>query len=171
MYRIVDDLEAEFAQAVQHNSYYFHTDANEIEDVAKVQAAIRGLMEAFLCSRPNQWFRAYLNRGLVDFVAGAPRRLECTGGSDTFFLDPWGEVYPCNGRDMSMGNLHETEFDELWHGAKAEKARAHGRTCDRRCWMTGTAASAMKHNLPDVAWWVARNKVRVAMGRPVDLGN
>ena len=75
LYRMVDDLDAEFAQAVPHNSYYFHTDDNEIKDVDKVQAAIRGLMEEFLRSRrPKQWFRAYLNRGLVDFVAGAPRR-------------------------------------------------------------------------------------------------
>ena len=37
--------------------------------------------------------------------------------------------------------------------------------------MTGTAVPAMKHNLPGVAWWVARNKVRVALGRPVDLGD
>jgi len=172
LYRMVDDLDAEFAQAVPHNSYYFHTDDNEIKDVEKVQAAIRGLMEEFLRSRrPKQWFRAYLNKGLVEFVAGAPRRFECTGGSDIFFLDPWGEVYPCNGRDMSMGNLYESEFDALWSSAKAESVRAEVRACERRCWMTGTAVPAMKHNLPGVAWWVARNKVRVALGRPVDLGD
>ena len=172
LYRMVDDLDAEFAQAVPHNSYYFHTDDNEIKDVAKVQAAIRDLMTEFLRSRkPKQWFRAYLNRGLVDFVAGAPRRLECTGGSDIFFLDPWGAVYPCNGRDMSMGNLHDMEFDDLWHGAKAVEVRTQVRACERRCWMTGTAVPAMKRNLPSVAWWVARNKVRVAVGRPIDLGD
>lgn len=172
LYRMVDDLDAEFAQAVPHNSYYFHTEDNTIKDVPKVQAAIRDLMAEFLRSRkPKQWFRAYLNRGLVDFVAGAERRLECTGGSDIFFLDPWGEVYPCNGRAMSMGNLHEMEFDELWNSAQADEVRSAVRVCDRRCWMTGTAVPAMKRNLPGVVWWVARNKVRVALGRPIDLGD
>jgi MoaA/NifB/PqqE/SkfB family radical SAM enzyme len=172
LYQIVEDLGAEFAQAVPHNSYYFHTDDNEIRDVEKVQAAIRGLMEAFLRSkRPKEWFRAYLNRGLVDFVGGAPRRLECTGGSDIFFLDPWGEVYPCNGRDMSMGNLHAHPFEEIWESDQARAVRDAVRACDRRCWMTGTAVPAMKRNLPRVAWWVARNKLRVATGRPIDLGD
>jgi hypothetical protein len=29
----------------------------------------------------------------------------------------------------------------------------------------------MKHNLPRVAWWVARNKVRVTLGLPIDLAD
>jgi MoaA/NifB/PqqE/SkfB family radical SAM enzyme len=170
LYEMVAGLDAEFAQAVPHNSYYFHTDENRIEDVETVKAAIRGLMESFLRSRrPKEWFRAYLNRGLVDFVDGAARRLECTGGTDIFFLDPWGEVFPCNGWDLSMGNLHESSFEELWSGRRAEGVRAAVRACDRRCWMTGTAVPAMKRNLPRAAWWVVRNKVRVAAGRPVDL--
>jgi hypothetical protein len=37
--------------------------------------------------------------------------------------------------------------------------------------MTGTAVPAMKRNLPGVAWWVARNKLRVSLGRPIDLGD
>jgi MoaA/NifB/PqqE/SkfB family radical SAM enzyme len=171
LYELVTSLDAEFAQAVPHNSYYFHTDGNEIRDVEAVQNGIRELMTAFLRSRkPKEWFRAYLNRGLVDFVGGAPRRLECTGGSDIFFLDPFGEVYPCNGRDMSMGNLHRQSFAEIWGGAQALEVRAAVKACDRRCWMTGTAVPAMRRNLPGVLWWVVRNKARVAAGRPIDLG-
>ena len=170
LYGMVEDLGAEFAQAVPHNSYYFHTDQNRIDDIDRVQTAIRDLMEAFLRSRrPKEWFRAYLNRGLVDYVGGAERRLACTGGTDIFFLDPHGEVYPCNGWDISMGNLHERTFEEIWTGERAEEVRSAVCTCDRRCWMTGTAVPAMRHNLPRVAWWVARNKARLALDLPVDL--
>ena len=171
LYDIVEDLEAEFAQAVPHNSFYFHTDENHIRDVAKVQAAIMGLMEAFLRSRhPKQWFRAYLNRGLVDFVAGEGRRLACTAGTDLMFIDPWGEVFPCNGWELSMGNLHDASFDEIWNGARAQDVRAAVGQCERHCWMTGTAVPAMRRHLPTVAWWVLRNKARVALGKPLDLG-
>jgi len=170
LYELVSRLGGEFAQAVPHNGYYFHTEDNRIEHIDEVQAAIRGLMDAFLRSRrPKEWFRAYLNRGLVDYVGGVDRRLVCTAGTDIFFLDPWGEMYPCNARDISMGNLHEQEFDDLWQGHQARDVRAQVATCTRRCWMTGTAVPAMKRNLPRVAWWVARNKVRVSLGRPVDL--
>lgn len=172
LYEFVTARGAEFAQAVPHNSYYFHTDENQIRDVEAVQAAIRGLMEAFLRSRkPKEWFRAYLNRGLVEPVGGAERRFACTAATDIFFLDPFGEVYPCNGWDLSMGNLHESPFDEIWKGGRAEAVRSQVSDCARRCWMTGTAVPAMKRHLPSVAWWVARNKVRLALGKPMDLGD
>ena len=70
-----------------------------------------------------------------------------------------------------MGNLHEQAFDEIWDGERARRSVEAVRTCERRCWMTGTAVPAMKHHLPSVAWWVARNKMRLAIGRPVDLGD
>jgi MoaA/NifB/PqqE/SkfB family radical SAM enzyme len=172
LYKFVSAEKAEFAQAVPHNSYYFHTDENEIRDVEVVQAAIRELIEAFLRSRkPKEWFRAYLNRGLVDYVGGAERRFACTAATDIFFLDPFGEVYPCNGWDLSMGNLHDSSFEEIWTGERADAVRAQVAGCERRCWMTGTAVPAMRHHLPAVVWWVARNKVRLALGRPVDLGD
>jgi MoaA/NifB/PqqE/SkfB family radical SAM enzyme len=172
LYEFVSAEGAEFAQAVPHNSYYFHTEENEIRDVAAVQSAIRGLIEAFLRSRkPKEWFRAYLNRGLVDYVGGAERRFACTAATDIFFLDPFGEVYPCNGWDLSMGNLHDSSFDQIWTGERADAVRAQVAGCERRCWMTGTAVPAMRRHLPSVVWWVARNKVRVALGKPVDLGD
>lgn len=170
LYRLVSDLGAEFAQAVPHNSYYFHTDENRIEDVALVQNAIRSLMTEFLRSRrPKEWFRAYLNRGLVDYVGGAERRLACTGGTDIFFLDPWGEIYPCNGWDISMGNLHRQSFEEIWNGERAREVRTAVCSCDRGCWMTGTAVPAIRRHLPAATWWVLRNKARLAAGLPIDL--
>lgn len=172
LYHLVDHLGAEFAQAVPHNSYYFHKFDNRIDDVEGVTAAIDSLIEAFLKSkRPKQWFRAYLNRGLADHVAGRTRRLDCTAGSDIFFLDPSGEVYPCNGRDWGMGNLNHSTFDEIWHGPEAERVREQVKTCDAGCWMTGTAVPAMRRRLPSVSWWVLRNKLRVMRGMPVDLAD
>jgi len=48
LFHLADDLGAEFAQAVPHNSYYFHKFDNQIQDVEGVQAAIKSLIEALL---------------------------------------------------------------------------------------------------------------------------
>jgi MoaA/NifB/PqqE/SkfB family radical SAM enzyme len=170
VYKLASRLHAELATAVPHNGYYFHKEDNSIRDVPKVQAAIASLIDAFLRSRhPKEWGRAYLNRGLVDYVSGASRRLECTAGTDIFFLDPYGEVYPCNALCESMGNLNMQFFEDIWAGERASLVRETVAHCSHRCWMTGTAVPAMRHHLPSVAWWVLRNKVRLAAGRPVDL--
>jgi MoaA/NifB/PqqE/SkfB family radical SAM enzyme len=172
LFHLADHLRAEFAQAVPHNSFYFHKYDNEIKDVPRTQTAIAGLIEGLLKSRrPKQWFRAYLNRGLIDHVAGRPRSLACTAGSDLFFVDPAGEVYPCNGMDWSMGNLNEASFDEIWNGPEAEEVRRKVASCGAACWMTGTAVPAMKRSLPRVTLWVLRNKLRLMRGLPVDLGD
>lgn len=167
LYELASGLDAEFALAVPHNGYYFHKHDNRIDDVDGVQTALHDLIEALLRSRrPKEWFRAYLARGLAEYVGGEPRKLACTAGTDLFFLDPRGEVYPCNALDVSLGNLREHSFETIWKGPAARRARAAVAACDRRCWMTGTAVPAMRRHLPEVAWWVTRRKVRLAVARP-----
>jgi hypothetical protein len=102
-------------------------------------------------------------------VAGQRRRLACTGGTDIVFVDPSGEVYPCNAWDLSMGNLHRESWDEIVNGARAAEVRVAVADCRRGCWMTGTAVPAMRRNPVEVARWVMLNKVRVTFGRPPKL--
>jgi Fe-coproporphyrin III synthase len=171
LYEMVSGLEAQFALAVPHNGYYFHKHDNRIADPERVQAAIGGLIAALLQSpRPKEWFRAYLAKGLIDYVAGSRRRLACTAGTDIFFLDPFGELYPCNAWELSMGNLRNEDFAALWEGATARGARAQTATCENGCWMTGTAVPAMRRHLPAVACWVAWQKLRLAAGWPTTVG-
>ena len=42
---------------------------------------------------------------------------------DTFFIDPYGDVMPCNGtKDKEvMGNLNNQSWDELWNSPEAAK--------------------------------------------------
>jgi len=81
-----------------------------------------------------------------------------------FFLDPFGEIRPCNGmaRDdkaSSMGNLNEESFAHIWNSSQAQKLRERVKTCPRNCWMIGTAAPAMKRNIVTPTIWVVRNKM------------
>ena len=80
---------------------------------------------------------------------------------DTFFIDPYGDVMPCNGtKDKEvMGNLNEQTWDELWNSEQAEKVRNKVRHCDRQCWMIGSVSPAMHKYIWKPAWWVFRHKV------------
>ena len=48
---------------------------------------------------------------------------------DTFFIDPYGDVMPCNGtKDKEvMGNLNTQTWDELWNSLEAEMVRKGAR--------------------------------------------
>jgi len=166
LYALAKDLKMEFATAAVHNSYYFHKHDNVIADKTSVSRSLENLKSELLKTpRIKDWFRAYFNHGLIGYVQGRPRLLPCTAGQEVFFLDPWGEVRPCNGMQEtywyeSMGNLKEKTFEEIWHSRQAEFVRKMVRDCPKNCWMIGTAGPAMKKHILKVTAWVAREKGR-----------
>jgi len=165
LYRFSKAMRLEFATAVVHNSYYFHKYDNKLhkqgEAVKGFQNVVKDLLES---KRIKNWFRAYFNHGLINYIQQEPRLLPCTAATLTFFLDPRGEVMPCNGLEEglwleSVGNLHEQSFEELWFSAKARKIRDKVRRCPKNCWMIGTVAPAMKKNILKIASWVVRKRL------------
>jgi len=76
-------------------------------------------------------------RGVLDYIRDPEgRRLPCSAGSDSFFLDPSGNVYPCIIMDLRMGNVREQLLEEIWHSEAARDARrriSHG-LCPG-CWV------------------------------------
>lgn len=166
LYRLAEAMGVEFATAAVHNSYYFHKIDNRIEDREMVSECFRELIRELLRSKkPKNWFRAYFNQGLIGYIRGEARPLPCGAGEEMFFLDPFGEIRPCNGMDeataeTSMGNLNQQTFAEIWNGERARRIRAAIRDCPKNCWMIGTASPAMKKNLLPPAVWVVKNKFK-----------
>ena len=172
LYQLARSLNVEFATAAVHNSYYFHKYDNRITRQDEVAASFRELINELLKTwKIKNWYRAYFNAGLIQYIQGRPRRLPCEAGTENFFLDPWGEIRPCNGMEEgiwceSMGNLHRQTFEEIWNGPKAAEIREKVKHCPKNCWMIGTAAPVMKKYFRNPTLWVLRNKWRVATGRP-----
>ena len=164
LYRLANAMGLEFATAVTHNSYYFHKHDNRFEDPEMIAGEFEKIAAELLkTNRPKSWFRAYFNMGLANKVRGGKRPLPCEVGTDVFFLDPYGNVMPCNGSDepMIMGNLNKQSFDELWHSKKANEIRKLVKDCSKKCWMIGSASPAMKKRVWVPAKWVVKNKLRM----------
>jgi MoaA/NifB/PqqE/SkfB family radical SAM enzyme len=160
LYELADAAGLEFATSVVHNGYYFHKDDNRIEDTDRAIAALHELSARLLRSRrPKNWFRAWFNMGLANRLEGGARPLPCRSASDVFFVDPYGELRPCNVMETSLGSLKTTSFDELWRSEAAARVRERVRACDEECWMIGTVSPAMKRNKLVPARWVARAKL------------
>lgn len=161
LYKLSDDMNMEFATASLHNSFYFVEAKNIINDRPMVAKEFEKLVNELLKSNsPKKWFRAYFNHGLINYIYGQKRLLPCDMAFDTFFIDPYGDVMPCNGTKEKevMGNLNEQEWDELWNSVQAEKVRKKVRNCDRQCWMIGSASPAMHKYIMTPAMWVIKHK-------------
>lgn len=161
LYKISDEMGLEFATASLHNSFYFVEASNIIHDRPMVAEKFENLVNELLkSSSPKKWFRAYFNHGLINYIYGQKRLLPCDMSFDTFFIDPYGDVMPCNGtKDKEvMGNLNEQTWDELWNSPNAETVRKKVRCCDRNCWMIGSVSPAMHKYIWKPAVWVIRHK-------------
>jgi len=163
LYKISDEMGMEFATASLHNSFYFVEAKNIIHDRPMVAKNFENLVNELLRSNsPKKWFRAYFNHGLINYIYGQKRLLPCDMSFDTFFIDPYGDVMPCNGtKDKEvMGNLNNQTWDELWNSPEAEKVRAKVRCCDRDCWMIGSVSPAMHKYIWKPATWVLVHKFK-----------
>lgn len=178
LYELSKELDMEFATAAFHNSFYFHKYDNVITNKSEVSENFRRLMELQLKEKhPKSWFRAYFNMGLINYINGGKRLLPCEAGTVNFFIDPWGEVYPCNGLEedkwkKSMGNIRSaSSFEEIWNSPEADEVRNLVRNCPKNCWMVGTASPVMKKYITKPARWVAANKLRSMIGKPLRLAD
>ena len=163
LYQISNKLGMEFATASLHNSFYFVETGNIIRDRPLVAWNFESLINELLNSRsPKKWFRAYFNHGLINYIYSQKRLLPCDMSFDTFFIDPFGDVMPCNGTEKKevMGNLREQSWEELWNSQKAEVVRRKVRCCNRNCWMIGSVSPAMHKYIWKPALWVMRHKLR-----------
>ena len=161
LYKLSNEMNMEFATASLHNSFYFVEAKNIIKDRPMVAQNFENLVNELLKSNsPKKWFRAYFNHGLINYIYGQKRLLPCDMAFDTFFIDPYGDVMPCNGtKDKEvMGNLNTQTWDELWNSKEAEKVRAKVRHCDRNCWMIGSVSPAMHKYIWVPVAWVIKHK-------------
>ncbi len=173
LYDISNELGMEFATASLHNSFYFVETHNIIHDRLMVAQNFEDLVNRLLRSwSPKKWFRAYFNHGLINYIFSQKRLLPCDMSFDTFFIDPFGDVMPCNGtREKEvMGNLNRQSWDELWNSPEAEAVRKKVRCCDRNCWMIGSVSPAMHKYIWVPAAWVIWHKVKALfMKKPYSM--
>ena len=173
LYKLSDEMGMEFATASLHNSFYFVESGNIINDRPMVASHFESLVNELLKSwSPKKWFRAYFNHGLINYIYSQKRLLKCDMSFDTFFIDPYGDVMPCNGtkEKQVMGNLKEQTWEELWNSEAADAVRAKVCCCDRNCWMIGSVSPAMHKYIWVPGIWVAWHKFKALfMQKPYSM--
>jgi MoaA/NifB/PqqE/SkfB family radical SAM enzyme len=116
---------------------------------------------------PKDWFRAYFISGLRDVVSGDPRPIVCSAGSDFFYMDPAGDIYPCHILNLKMGNIRDKTFEEMVESNPSVLRAVE--SCTKRCWMTCTVAPEMRRKIflyaAKVGWAKIVHHLRRAVGQ------
>jgi MoaA/NifB/PqqE/SkfB family radical SAM enzyme len=167
----------ELATSTLHNAWQFYKNDNHFYDRSKVAHEVEGLITALLRTQsPKNWFRGYLNLGLIEKILGHDRLIPCTAGSDFAFIDPWSDVWACNVRsDLPLGNLEKQSSEDIIGSDKAKESVRKVKACEQNCWMVTTARTAMRSKLaPQLPKkgplaWVIKNKLKVLLGGSVDF--
>jgi MoaA/NifB/PqqE/SkfB family radical SAM enzyme len=177
LFRFAEKNRYELSTSTLHNAFQFYKNDNVPYDRLGIAYHIENLIiEQLKTNNIKNWFRAYLNLGLIAQVLGKRRLLTCKAGSESAIIDPWGDVYACNVRsDLYMGNLETQTWLEIFSSKKALQVLEQVDQCQQNCWMAGTAKTAIWNSrftqLPRLEpfLWVVHNKIRLFLGKKIDF--
>ena len=175
LYDLCVALDVELGNSAVHNSWYFHKEDNQIESekaLEQHEKFVKALLTSkrrHLKDRLKDYGRAYFNRSIHRRLRGDTDeyRPPCGALSDFFFIDPWGNVTPCNGSSekWKLGNIKEDSLENILASDKAKEAMEKVRNCKRNC----TFIVTERHDMVRRPWvpimWVLKNKWRIRKGQ------
>jgi len=132
LYELSSRLGIELGNSVVHNSWYFHNMNNPITGNDEIWKTEKKFIETLLNSKRKglrnkfkDYARAYFNQSILKRLRGDPRgyRPPCGAGIDFFFIDPFGNVSPCNGspEEWIIGNIKNNTVKEILNSEKNKK--------------------------------------------------
>ncbi|MFQ5471048.1 MAG: radical SAM/SPASM domain-containing protein [Gammaproteobacteria bacterium] len=174
-YELARSMGLEFATSTLHNAWQFYKNDNYFYDRRLVAGNVEQLITSMLkTNNLKNWFRAYLNLGLIEKILGHDRLIPCTAGKAFAFIDPWSDVWACNVRsDLPMGNLEKQSWEEIAGSNVAKETIKQVANCTQNCWMVTTARTAMRSplvpQLPrlEPLFWVLKNKLKLMLGKDI----
>lgn len=159
LYVMAKRIGVQFSTSIVHNGFSYHKFDNAITQKEDIINAFRQLIKAQLNThKPKDWFRAYINYGIINHVNGKKRLLPCIMGQDKFLCEPWGDIKPCNIMDETMGNITEDSFEAIWHSKQAAEVREKLKICDKECWQAYNAGQIMAKRIWVPTLWILRNR-------------
>ena len=170
-------LGVELGNSVVHNSWYFHKEDNLLTSQEALKAhdeftkALLTSKRRGLKAKLKDYGRAYFNKSIHRRLRGDEPgyRPPCGALHDFFFIDPWGNVSPCNGsaEEWIIGNIKEDSFENIMNSDKAKEVAKKVAACDRNCAFIVTERHDMVRKPWKPIWWVIKNKWRIAQGKEI----
>ncbi|MCW1929901.1 MAG: radical SAM protein [Candidatus Kerfeldbacteria bacterium] len=162
VYELARSKGVEFTCAfAQSSDFYFGAKQNyEHPDPVLLKKGFLHIIRRELRSlSPKRWVRAFFAHGLYRFATTTHQPLSSRPGTDFFYLDPNGHVYPSVVHYHKMGDIKTAQtFEDVWFSEEAQAARAKVEANEKQYWMICTARSAIRRHPLTVAVWFIKSQ-------------
>lgn len=145
VYELSKKLGVIFSTRIAHSSSLFYDNASSkifIDD--KDMPKVRKIFQFLIDEQPkNIFYRYYLNKFLKD-----PNKqpVPCFSGFNSFFMDPYGGLYPCVMLNSKIGNLKEKSLKQLLNSSEAKNIRGSIKKGRCSCWTDCEALNSIYSN-------------------------
>lgn len=131
-----------------HSSYFYASEQTDLHEASSLLQAHEYLsLQNF--STPESVIPYIYGRLLEKRFKKIPFSLQCVSGRSSFFLDPYGFLYPCISWDEPLGKVKETSLRELLRGKKTRSLIEKIKKGDcPRCWTPCEAYQTILENFP-----------------------
>ena len=147
VYNLSRSLNIEMTLAAVHSGDNYFDAKNPIEKKQEMAKTLDWLIKRELKSfSPKRWLRAYFAFGLRQFILTGKRILPDYSGEYNLFVDPYGDIYPCDISIKKMGNLING-FDNLEKISMEQDSN----------WMICTARMAVRKHWLKFIFWLLKN--------------
>lgn len=177
LYDLCVALDVELGNSVVHNSWYFHKEDNIIrseealEQHERFVAALLQSKRRGIRKKLKDYGRAYFNKSIHQRLRGdtAGYRPACGALKDFFFIDPYGNLSPCNGSEEEwvIGNIKEESVENILASDRAREALLKVQSCRRNCAFIVTERHDMLRRPWKPVWWIIKNKIRLLRGKNI----
>lgn len=76
----------------------------------------------------------------------------CFSGTHSFFLDPYGRIFPCINLERAFGSIMEEKFDKIWNGKEADKIRRYIKEKKCHCWTECEVYPSLQRSIKPILW-------------------
>lgn len=150
-----------FGSTIAHNAdNYFSTDSNKKANAKKIENQVNYYINKKIKSfKKNELGKSYYMHGISYYANTGKTLVGCDAMRGSFFLDPKGDIFPCNILSVKAGNILEKSFDEVWNSALSNVIRCKAKNCKTPCWMVCTAKPGIKKHWFKTGMWILNNKI------------
>ncbi len=110
---------------INHSEVYYRNQSNvQGYDIHELKSVLNTIAYSAVRQKGRIGAASFLLyiRGAYRFIT-EKRHLKCSAASESFFLDPNGNIYPCIMMNHKLGNIRDNSFQQIWTSEATDEAR------------------------------------------------